>query len=110
MKMYRKSVTKRSGVALFLCVGAPLVGKHKQYSVAKAFEVLQAVGVALQDFNLVVAALGKSVCVGAEKGICNRGKPVVICFSAFHKCGDVALRGFLNPIRKELLFPYTFIF
>ena len=74
--MHRKSVTKRSGVALFLCAGTTLMGKHKENSVAKTFEILQTVGVALQDLDPVIAAFGKSICIRTEKRICNRSKPI----------------------------------
>ena len=100
--MHRKSDTKRSGVALFLCAGATLVGEHKENSVAEPLEILQAVGVAFQDLDLVVAAFGKSVCIRTEKGIGNRGKPIVICFCALYEGRDLTFQGFLDPIGKEL--------
>ena len=101
--MHRKSVTKRSGVALFLCVGATLVGEHKENSVAETLEILQAIGIALQDLDLVIAAFGKSIGVWAEKGICNRSKPVRICFCTLDKGRNIAFTRLLDPIRKELL-------
>ena len=101
--MHRKSVTKRSGVALFLCAGATLVGEHKENSIAKTLKILQTVGIPLQDLDFVVAAFCESVCIGAEKGIGNRCKPIVICFSAFNKCGYLAFHSLLDPIRKKLL-------
>ena len=67
MKLHRKSVTKRSGVTLFLCVGATLVGEHKEYSIAETLEILQSISISLQDLDLVIAALCKTVCVGTEK-------------------------------------------
>ena len=101
--MHRKSVTKRSGVALFLCAGATLVGEHKEYSVTETIEILQAVGVTLQDLDLVITALCETVCIGAEKGICNRSKPIGICFCTLYKGRYRTLARFFDPVRKELL-------
>lgn len=38
--MHSKSVTERSEVALLLCGAAVFVGEHKEYSIAKAFEIV----------------------------------------------------------------------
>lgn len=45
--MRSKSVTERSEVALLLYGAAVFVGEHKEYSIAKAFEIMQAIGIAL---------------------------------------------------------------
>ena len=103
MKLHRKSVTKRSGVALFLCAGGTLMGEYKENSVTKAFKILQSVGVALQYLDLVVAALGKSVCIWTEKGIRNGCKPIVICFCTLNERRDLTFQGFLDPIGEEVL-------
>ena len=46
-KVRSKSVTERSEVALLLYGAAVFVGEHKEYSIAKAFEIMQAIGIAL---------------------------------------------------------------
>ena len=61
--MHRKSVTKRSGVTLFLYADSTLVGEYKEYSIAETLEILQAISIAFQDLDLVIAALCKTVCV-----------------------------------------------
>ena len=100
MKLHRKSVMKRSGVALFLCVGATLMGEHKEYSIAKTSEILQTVGITLQDLDLVIAALGKAVGVWIEKGICNWCKPIGICSCTFDEGRNITFTRFLYPLRK----------
>ena len=54
-------------MALLLCGATVFVGEHKEDSVTKTLEILQTVGVALQNLDLVIATFGKSICIGAEK-------------------------------------------
>ena len=55
------------------------MGEHKEYSVTKALEILQVISVTLQDLDLVIAALGKSVGIMAEIGKFNHNRILFFC-------------------------------
>ena len=79
------------------------MGEHKQNSVSKTLKIMKSVSIALQDLDLVVAALSKSIGIRTEKGIGNGCKPTGIGVCTLDEGGDIALTRFLYPIRKQLL-------
>ena len=60
-----------------------LVGKDVKDTIAKAPEVSVSIGIAFENFDLVVAAFGKTVGNRGIKGIDNAGIPVAHSLSTF---------------------------
>ena len=75
--------------------------KYVQNTRTEASEVLQAVGSAFQNLDLVVAAFGETVAVFVPKGLNNGSEPMSVGQSTLDKGVNVAVMSVLNPASER---------
>ncbi len=85
--------------ALLLCAGGA-----EEDPVAEVLEIAEAEADALEDFGLVVAALGEAVGVGIVEGVENLVRPVMYCLGAGIELFEFGRFSEIDPFAQQLNF------